>query len=147
MKINSQTIQGGTQQFADTITNHTDNSRHQSMNGNVANSNVNFGDNSQQSNSNSGTAPENEELKTLLKQLHELIANSNLPDADKQDALAETQKLAAAAAQPKEEQPDLVRKTLRYFKGLASDLEGVPETALKLGGMVAQIGVLFGLLS
>jgi hypothetical protein len=143
MKINSQTIHGGSQQFADTITNNTDNSRHQSMNGNVANGNVNFGDNSNQSNSITGTAPENEELKT---QLQELIASSNLPAADKQDALAEAQKLAEAAAQPKEEQPDLVRKTLRYFKGLAGDLEGLPETALKLGGMVAQIGALFGLL-
>lgn len=143
MKIGNQTIQGGTQQFSDAITN--DNSRHQSFTGNVTNSNVNFGDNSVLSNTISQLPAENEELKTLLSQLQTLINNSTLPDSDKKEALAETNTIAEATMKPKEEQETMVRKTLRYFKGLSADMEGIPENAIKLGETIAKITCLFGI--
>lgn len=88
---------------------------------------------------------ENTELKALLSQLQTLINNSTLPEHDKKEALAETKTIAEAAAKPKEEQETIVRKTLRYFKGLTADMEGIPETALKLGETAAGIAQLFGL--
>lgn len=145
MKINNQTIKGGTQQFADTI--HNDNSRHQSINGNISNSNVNFGDNSTLSHAIAGLPPENAELKALLTQLQELINSSTLSDQDKKEALAETKTIVEATEKPPEEQQSLVRKTMRYFKGLSADLDGLPETAVALGKTILQIGGLFGILS
>jgi regulator of replication initiation timing len=88
---------------------------------------------------------ENNELKTLLSQLQDLINKSTLPDRDKQEALTETKTIAEATTKPKEEQENIVRKTLRYFKGLATDLADIPEIAVKLGVTVAGIASLFGL--
>ena len=123
----------------------TDNSRHQTFTGNVTNGNVNFGDNSVLTNTISQLSTENSELKALLTQLQTLINQSPLPDRDKKEALAETKTIAEAAAKPKEEQETIVRKTLRYFKGLGADLDSVPEIAVKLGETVAKIALLTGI--
>ena len=123
----------------------TDNSRHQSFTGNVTNANVNFGDNAVLMNTIQQLPAENKELKELLSQLQALINNSSLSDSDKKEALAETKTIAEATGKPKEEQESIVRKTLRYFKGLTVDLENVPEIAVKLGETAAKIGLLFGL--
>lgn len=88
---------------------------------------------------------ENNELKALLSQLQDLINKSTLPDHDKQEALAETKTIVEATTKPKEEQETIVRKTLRYFKGLATDLEDIPDIAVKFGVTVAGIASLFGL--
>jgi uncharacterized protein YjbI with pentapeptide repeats len=89
--------------------------------------------------------PEHNELKVLLSQLQALINNSPLSEPDKKEALAETKTIAEATTQPEVEQQNIVRKTLRYFKGLSAELEDVPEIAVKLGKTVALIGGLFGL--
>jgi hypothetical protein len=123
----------------------TDNSRHQSITGNVTNANVNFGDNSTLTNTITQLPTENAELKEALSQLQALINSSSLSDSDKKEALAETKTIAEATGKPKEEQESVVRKTLRYFKGLKDDLESVPEIALKLGETVAKIALLFGI--
>jgi cephalosporin-C deacetylase len=60
---------------------------------------------------------------------------SALKPADKQEALQETQNIATAAQQASEENTGVMRKALRYFKGLATELEGTTETALKIGGL------------
>ena len=67
-----------------------------------------------------------------------------LPVTEQSDALAETQKLAAVSAQPPAEQVSIVRKTVRYFKGLATDLTDLPDTAIKLAETAAKIALLFG---
>jgi predicted nucleic acid-binding Zn-ribbon protein len=123
----------------------TDNSRHQSITGNVTNANVNFGDNSTLTNTITQLPSENAELKDALSQLQALINSSSLSDSDKKEALAETKTIAEAAGKPKDEQESVVRKTLRYFKGLRDDLENVPEIAAKLGETVAKIALLFGI--
>jgi hypothetical protein len=123
----------------------TDNSRHQSITGNVTNANVNFGDNSTLTNTITQLPTENAELKQALSQLQALINSSSLSDSDKKEALAETKTIAEATGKPKEEQESVVRKTLRYFKGLRDDLESVPEIAAKLGETVAKIALLFGI--
>jgi hypothetical protein len=122
-----------------------DNSRHQSITGNVTNANVNFGDNSTLTNTITQLPAENTELKEALNKLQALINSSSLSDSDKKEALAETKTIAEAAGKPKEEQESVVRKTLRYFKGLTADLENVPEIAVKLGETVAKIALLFGI--
>ncbi len=89
---------------------------------------------------------ESDELKTTLNQLQTLINSSSLSDSDKQEALTETKTIAETAAQPKEEQnKNIIRKTLRYFKGLTTDLESIPETAVKLGQIIDQIAGFWGL--
>lgn len=88
---------------------------------------------------------EQNDLKALLSQLQTLINNSRLPERDKKEALAETKTIAETAGKPKEEQESIVRKTLRYFKGLSADMEGIPDIALKLGETVAGIALHFGL--
>jgi hypothetical protein len=85
------------------------------------------------------------ELKILLGQLQTLINDSSLKPDDKQEALTETKTIAEAANKPDEEKQSAVRKTLRYFKGLAEDLKDLPETALKIGAVVTKISGLFGI--
>lgn len=141
MKIGKQTIQGGNQQFADTITN--DNSRHQSVTGN--NNNANFGDNATVTQSIQQSSVNQDELKELVSQLQTLINTSPLSEAAKQKALSKTQEIAEAPKKPEAEQKTLVQKTLGYFDGLSDSLEKVPETAVKLGETVGKIALLFGL--
>jgi flagellar biosynthesis/type III secretory pathway protein FliH len=123
----------------------TDNSRHQSITGNVTNANVNFGDNSTLTNTLTQLPAENAELKELLSQLQALINASPLSDAAKQKALGKTQAIAEATEKPKAEQQSIVQKTVDYFDGLANSLEAVPATALKLADIVGKMSVLFGL--
>lgn len=122
----------------------TDNSRHQTFSGNATNSIVNFGDNNTLTNTITQLPTENTELKDLLSQLQTLINNSPLSDTTKQKALGKTQTIAEAVEKPEAEQQTLVQKTIGYFDGLADSLEGVPETALKLGEIINGIGSLFG---
>lgn len=123
----------------------TDNSRHQTFTGNVSSGIVNFGDNSVLTNTIQQLPAENTELKDLLSQLQTLINDSELSEKAKQKALSKTQGIAEATQQPEEQQKSSVQKALAYFDGLADSLEDIPETALKLGEMVAKISVLFGL--
>lgn len=118
------------------------------QNANINNSNssnVNFGDNNALSNAIQQLPAENNELKALLNQLQILINNSILPDTDKKEALSETKIIAEAALESTEQQQSIVRKALRYFKGLSTELEGIPETALKFGETIAQITSFFGI--
>jgi uncharacterized protein YjbI with pentapeptide repeats len=85
----------------------------------------------------------NSELKSLLNQLQILINNSTLSEQDKKEALTETQAIAEAATKPKDEQESIVRKTLRYFKGLGTELQGIPETVESIIEIVEKIGVVF----
>ncbi|MDD5273161.1 MAG: hypothetical protein PHU14_10625, partial [Methylovulum sp.] len=124
----------------------TDNSRHQSItNSPISQSAVNLGDNSTVSNSVQQLPESHGELKALLEQLQALIHTSPLKHSDKQDALQETQKIATAAQDRNEENDGVVRKALRYFKGLAGELEEATETAAKIGAVVGSIGAVFGL--
>ncbi|MDX8398815.1 MAG: hypothetical protein R8K20_01030, partial [Gallionellaceae bacterium] len=86
---------------------------------------------------------EHGELKTLLTQLQTLI--DTLPECEKAKALTETQSIAEAVSRPEVEQKNIVRQTLRYFKGLADDLGELPEIAIKLGKTIGKIALLFGL--
>lgn len=61
------------------------------------------------------------------------------------EAQEEAKKLEQAVNQPKEEQESTVRKTVRYFKGLATELGDLPEIGIRLGTVIAQIVLLFGL--
>lgn len=115
-----------------------DNSRSFSGNGNQ---NINLGDNSTLTQTIQHLPAEQGELKVLLLELQTLIAA--LPINDQQEALAETKKLAELSTQPKEEQQGTVRKTVRYFKGLAADLTALPEIGTKLGVLAAQIAALY----
>lgn len=83
------------------------------------------------------------ELQDLLIQLQQLVNNSSLPDADKEEAIAETETIAKVITEPKEKQQSIVRKSLCYIKELTTDLEGIPEIATKLGETVAQISQFF----
>lgn len=121
-----------------------DNSRHQSFNGTANNSNINFGDNSTQTNTVQQTQNDTGELQELLSQLKTLINNSQLSDTRKQKALDKTKDLEQASNKPKEEQENIVQQTLSYFDGLSDSLENVPETAIKLGETVAKIASWFG---
>lgn len=88
----------------------------------------------------------NSELKALLIQLQTAIGNnSTLSDKDKQQAITATQSLVEAAKKPPEQQKNLIGSTLDYFKQLSNDLDGLPETAIKLGESVAKIALWFGL--
>ncbi len=131
-----------------TITNENnsmiDKGRHQSFSGNN-NNNVNFGDNNILTSTIQQLPAEHSELKNLLSQLQMLINNSTLPDCDKKEALTETKTIAEVVKQPKEEQQSVVRRTLRYFKGLSAELEGIPEATIKWGKTVAQIASFFGI--
>lgn len=122
----------------------TDNSRNQSITGNVTNANVNFGDKVTQTTITQLPA-ENAELKELLSQLQVLINASPLSDTAKQKALGKTQTIAEATEKPEAEQHSIVQTTLGYFDGLADSLEAVPATALKLADIVGKISGLFGL--
>jgi hypothetical protein len=171
MKIKNQTINGGNQQFADkiinqnrkiTATNYVEgnvnggniaggdinqstNNRHQSIDGNATNSTINFGDNSILTNTLQQIPPENSELKTLLSQLQTLINNSTLADSHKKQALAEIQTIAEATSQPKEQQQNIIVKTLHTFKNLSAKLENTPETAIKLGETMTKISNLLAI--
>jgi hypothetical protein len=86
----------------------------------------------------------NSELKSLLIELQTAIGNSTLADKDKQQAITAAQTLAEVSKQPEQGQKNLVGSTLDYFKQLGKDLDGLPETALKLGETVAKIALWFG---
>jgi hypothetical protein len=86
----------------------------------------------------------NSELKALLIQLQTAIGSSKLSEKDKQQAITATQSLVEAAKKPPEQQKDLIGDTLDYFKQLSDKLDGLPETAIKLGGAVAKIALWFG---
>lgn len=94
---------------------------------------------------NSQSSESQNELKELVEQLKTLINNSPLPEAAKQKALSKTRDIAEVTKQPKEEQKNIVQKTLGYFDGLADSLENIPETAQKLAKTAAGIASLFGL--
>lgn len=120
-----------------------DNSRH--FNGSH-NENVSLGDVTgstvtQQINQNQPPAAENVELKNLLNEFQALIAK--LPAHEQKEAQDEAKKLEEAANKPKEEQESTVRKTLRYFKGLAADLGDLPEIGTQFGEVIAKIGLQF----
>lgn len=121
-----------------------DNSSNQSFSGNATNSIVSVGNNNTFTNTITQLPTENTELKDLLSQLQSLINDSPLSDTTKQKALGKAQTIAEAVEKPEAEQQTLVQKTIGYFDGLADSLEGVPETALKLGGIINKISLLFG---
>jgi|GEM_PF-1928782 len=95
------------------------------------------------SNSTINNIYQNKELKTLLNQLQTLINNSTLSEQDKKDALTEIQAITEAATKPKEEQESIIRKTLRYFNGLGTELQDIPETIKSITEIVEKIGVVF----
>lgn len=85
------------------------------------------------------------DLKALLSQLQNQIIACPLTETAKQKALSKTQDLAEATQKPKEEQQNIVQKTLGYFDYLADSLESGTETAIKLGKTVAEITRLFSI--
>ena len=87
----------------------------------------------------------NSELKSLLIELQTAVSSSQLSQQDKQKAITAAQTLAEVSKKPPEQQKNVISDTLGYFKKLAEDLDGIPETALKLGGAVAKIALWFGL--
>ena len=87
----------------------------------------------------------NSELKDLLIELQATISTSTLATQDKQQAIAAAQTLAEASKKPKAEQQISVSSTLDYFKKLSDDLNGIPETALKLAETAAKIALWFGI--
>lgn len=143
MNIENQTIQGGNQQFADTISNKNINITGSTINNtgilNLGEINGNVSQTIQQ------LPAEQNDLKTLLTQLQTLINSSPLSETSKQKALGKTQEIAEAPQKPEAEQKTLVQKTLGYFDGLSDSLEKVPETATKLGEIAAKIALLWGI--
>ena len=87
----------------------------------------------------------NSELKCLLIELQTVISTSPLAAQDKQQAITAAQTLAEISKKPSAEQKSLVSDTLGYFKKLSDDLNGIPETALKLGEIAAKIALWFGI--
>ncbi len=87
----------------------------------------------------------NNELKSLLSELQTAIGSSQLSQKDKQQAITAVQTLAEVSKKPPEEQKNLVHSTFEYFKQLNNDLDGLPETAVKLGEAVAKIALWFGI--
>jgi hypothetical protein len=143
MKIENQTIQGGNQQFADTISNKNINITGSTINNNGI---LNLGEiNGNVSQAIQQLPAEQNDLKTLLSQLQNLINTTPLSDTSKQKALSKTQEIAEAPKMLEAEQKNLVQKTLGYFEGLNDSLEKAPDIALKLGETVAKIALLFGL--
>lgn len=145
MKIENQTNQGGTQQFAETITNKNTNTN---ITGSTINNSgiMNFAEmNGNVSQTIQQLPAEQNDLKELLSQLQTLINSSSLSDKSKQNALGKTQEIAEASKKPEAEQKNLVQKTLGYFDGLSDSLEKVPAVATKLAETVAKIALLFGL--
>lgn len=78
-------------------------------------------------------------LKALLLELQTLIAA--LPEVDKPKALAKAEALVTATTKTKEEQQNIVGKSVKYFKDLAEELSDLPEIGTKLGVLAAQIAV------
>lgn len=115
-----------------------DNSRSFSGNGNQ---NVNLGDNSTLSQTIQHLPAEQGELKALLLALQTLIPQ--LPDVDQPKALAKAEAIVEATTKPKEEQQNIVKKSVKYFKDLAEDLSDLPEIGKKLGVLAAQIAALY----
>jgi hypothetical protein len=113
--IGTQNIYGGNVQLADTINNFAHNN------------------------------PDlNSELKGLLIELQTTIVGSSLATQDKQQAITAAQTLADVSKKPSVEQKSLVSETVEYFKKLSEDLNGIPETALKLAETAAKIALWFG---
>ncbi len=83
------------------------------------------------------------DLQAALQTLHALIAT--LKPGDQAEARQAAADLVQAEKLPPEEQQSTVRKTLRYFKGLAADLGELPDTASKLAEVAAKIALAFGL--
>jgi hypothetical protein len=105
--------------------------------GDITNSTV-----TQKINPNQAPAVENSELQVALQELQTLIAQ--LPAHEQKEAQEEAKKLEQAVSQPQEEQESTVRKTVRYFKGLATELGDLPEIGIRLGTVIAQIVLLMG---
>ena len=122
------------------------NNHHRSINASIiSNSAIVLSDNGILSTRIQQIPDDQSELKALLTQLQNLINDSGLKQTDKQDALQEAQNIAVAARFAGEENNGVIRKGLRYIKGLATECEDAAETAVKVGAVVTEIGQLFGL--
>ena len=120
-----------------------DHSRHQSITDSpISNSTVNFGDNSQLSNTIQQLPEGEHELKALLIALTRLIDQSSLDDAVKEDACSELNNLAEASQQPAEQRQSVVARSLRALKRIGNELSDVPEVMKTFGEMIEQFGEL-----
>ena len=116
------------------------------INSPTTNGAINLGDNSTVTASIAALPDASGELKALLLELQQVIATSAMKDDDKQQAGQQVNQLAAAAADnPLENQPAVVKNFSRWFKGFVDDIKDLPETAVKLGETVAKIVLLVGL--
>ena len=94
--------------------------------------------------------PDETGLKELLIQLKDLIEKANDKDLkldDKKDALEEIKTIATIGknSNPNEKQKSLVRKSIKFFKGLISELPTASRLATELVKLITAISTLFGL--
>lgn len=113
-----------------------DNSRHYS-NITAHNSALNLGDGSTVSNHIEQVA--DAELKAALQTLQQLLANSHLPDIDKQQARQAVDELAAVSQKPQAERKSLARRSLAFLKDLQQDLSSVAELGEQYGKLLIKV--------
>lgn len=113
-----------------------DNSRHYS-NITAHNSAVNLGDASTVSNHIEQVA--DAELKAALQTLQQLLADSHLPDIDKQQAHQAVDDLAVVIQKPQAERKSLARRSLSFLKDLQQDLSSVAELGEQYGKLLIKV--------
>lgn len=117
-----------------------DHSRHIS-NSTVSNSALNQGDASSVNNYIEQVA--DNELKTTLQNLQQLLAQSALSDIDKQNGQEAINDLAAISHKPEAERKSLARRSLAFLKDLREDLSYAVEIGKQYHELIAKIMLWF----
>ncbi|PTQ78612.1 hypothetical protein C8R26_102181 [Nitrosomonas oligotropha] len=83
------------------------------------------------------------ELKAVLQTLQQLLANSHLPDIDKQQAHQAVDELAAVSQKPQAERKSLARRSLAFLKDLQQDLSSAAELGEQYGKLLLKVAAWF----
>jgi hypothetical protein len=107
-----------------------DKSRHQSFNGTATNSNVNFGDNSSQTNTVNNQGMSKEEFLQLLQTFKQDLSKSGLPDDTIEEVVSDIEAVEKQLQKP-EPNKSIVSRKMESINGVLEDANSTIDTATK----------------
>ena len=107
-----------------------DKNRHQSFNGTATNSNINFGDNSTQTNTVNNQGMSKEEFLQLLQTFKQDLSKSGLPDDTIEEVVSDVEAVEKQLQKP-ELNKSIVSRKMESINGVLEDANSTIDTATK----------------